>query len=113
MLYSIYRENKQKSFVTHAEPLLNVPVLWYTKHMWKLSIATYKIGENGTHKEVFRSAEETFPTRFEAEMYMSDAVIANTDKTLKFLGFLDSPWGDHYSLDPTLVFWADFHLFQL
>lgn len=78
--------------------------------MWKLFIATYKKHDKGTHSEVSRSEIVTFKTRHQAEVYMSDIVQANTDATLKLLGFLDSPWGDHYTLDPTLVFWSDFHL---
>lgn len=81
--------------------------------MWKLFIVTYKVEVKGIHQEVARSGITEFKTRHEAEFYMSDVVTANTDNTLKFLGFLDSPWGDHYTLDPTLTFWADFHLFQL
>ena len=80
--------------------------------MWKLTIATYNIGEQGNHTQLFRSPEETFQTRHEAEFRMAEYVQTNQQPHTKFLGFLDSPWGDHYSLDPTLVFWADFHLLQ-
>lgn len=78
--------------------------------MWKMQIATYKDNLNGTHTETHRSEAITFPTRFDAEIYISDIVEANTDRTVKYLGFIDSPWGDHYTCDPSHMFWQDYHL---
>lgn len=78
--------------------------------MWKLWIATYTKTSSGKHTEIHRSEPLEFNTRFDAEIYMSDFVLENTDSTLKFLGFLDSPWGDHHTVDPTLMFWNDYHL---
>lgn len=79
--------------------------------MWKLSIATFEICEGKTHKHVSRTDIIEFKTRHEAEFYMADYVENNAKPNYKFLGFLDTPWGDHFTLDPTLVFWLYHPLF--
>lgn len=78
--------------------------------MWTLRIGTFKKGLNGTHECINMSEPIEFRNRREAESYMVDFVEANTDDALKFLGFLDSPHGMHDTLDPTMMFWNNFHL---
>ena len=78
--------------------------------MWVLYIGTFKKGTDGTHQKISTSEPVEFRSRREAETYMSDFVQNNTDSTLKFLGFLDSPYGMHDTLDPSLTFWNGFHL---
>lgn len=78
--------------------------------MWELSIGTFKKHEDGSHTQIHRTPVATFVDRKEAEELMEETVYSNTDPTLKFLGFLKSPQGMHTTLDPTLMFWYNFHL---
>lgn len=78
--------------------------------MWILQISTFKKGPNGTHAKISTSEPQKFENRKDAEEFMYNYVESNTDDALKFLGFLDAPWGMHDTLDPTSRFWMDFHL---
>lgn len=78
--------------------------------MWILTIGIFEQSGQGMHTLIKKENPETFKTRQEAEAYMADYVFSKPESVYKFLGFLESPYGMHDTLDPTLRFWLDYHL---
>lgn len=78
--------------------------------MWTLTVATFIQSGTGMHTLLKRDTPVAFKTRQEAENYMTEYVFSQPVSSLKFLGFLDSPYGMHDTLDPTFRFWLDHHL---
>ena len=80
--------------------------------MWELTIATFKLQANGERIKTSQEVEGMYETRQAAENAMLLVAEANNNPDVRQLGYLKSPIGMVYFLDPFDRFWFSYPLLQ-
>lgn len=81
--------------------------------MWELTIAEFTKQADGTTVKTSEKLEGMYANRQDAETKMLDIALKNTNLNIVHMGYLKSPIGTVYFLDPLDRFWQSYPLYQM